>query len=338
MQRAGFTTLLGIVPQPYDTSFSNINAKPEKFFKLRPIFQTNLFSNVRSFKIGHIRNVSSYDSKITLKRFVAKWRSEIGGPLMSKNWRVRVLDRWKTREIWVDTPSSQLSAKWPRYGNGPGRERNRGGPSREWYWSRIECEETAVADSVPGGFLLWSARVWRNFARNIGTFEREVASRNEVFSSVAGNNRRNSPPDPVTSRLTLHSLKRKTPRALATGFRPTILSLNFNVIFEDFIWRVTPFPSIQIYYYANYSSVLSVARHLSLFPPSTNNYELKKLYKSLFHFIVRASNFVYVSRLVWELFINISKFVCTYSRVVYWYFDICSPRFGFVFSLHCLPV
>lgn len=71
MQRAGFTTLLGIVAQPYDTSFSNINAKPEKFFKLRSIFQTNLFSNVRSFKIGHIRNVSSYDSrdsKITLKR------------------------------------------------------------------------------------------------------------------------------------------------------------------------------------------------------------------------------------------------------------------------------
>lgn len=38
---------------------------------------------------------------------------------------------------------------------------------REWYWSRIECEETAVVDSVPGGFLLWSAQVWRNFARSI---------------------------------------------------------------------------------------------------------------------------------------------------------------------------
>lgn len=38
---------------------------------------------------------------------------------------------------------------------------------REWYWSRIECEETAVADSVPAGFLLWSAQVWRNFATSI---------------------------------------------------------------------------------------------------------------------------------------------------------------------------
>lgn len=114
----------------YPTSFSN-HIKPEKFYKLRSIFRTNLCN---PSKLGHARNVASYDSRdsVTCVNVKASRDVPIGGPLMSKNRRVRVLDRWKTR--WGGSTrsiqSSQLSAKWPRYGNGPRRERNRGGSSR----------------------------------------------------------------------------------------------------------------------------------------------------------------------------------------------------------------
>lgn len=103
----------------------------EKFYKLRSIFRTNLCN---PSKLGHARNVASYDSRdsVTCVNVKASRDVPIGGPLMSKNRRVRVLDRWKTR--WGGSTrsiqSSQLSAKWPRYGNGPRRERNRGGSSR----------------------------------------------------------------------------------------------------------------------------------------------------------------------------------------------------------------
>lgn len=137
------------------------------------LFQTNLFlcKRPKLWKIECIRNLSTgRDFKITVRK---NWRavnvqeSKSDGARPMKNASDEGGGRYT---VAIRCVRSGLDMETDQ-----GRRKEVVEGPREWYWSRIECEETAVADSVPGGFLLRCARVWRNFARNIGTFEREVA-------------------------------------------------------------------------------------------------------------------------------------------------------------------
>lgn len=123
-------------------------------------------------------------------RDAPKWRSKIGGPLMSRRIEESgcSTDEKRERPRGVGSArsiqsSSQLSAKWPRYGPA-GRERNRGGPSRMVLKPDRMRRNSRGRFCASWIFALERSSVAQLCYEYIGTFEREVA-RVETRSSRA---------------------------------------------------------------------------------------------------------------------------------------------------------